>query len=309
MKNTEKTNDDFLIQKGELDKEFKKKIQDFVYDGEFPTLTAAEEVEFYRNRALRNKDDILQKVEYIKKYFKVKAKERKIPIERLIPLLEQFKEEMYTIRLMDITQDWWQYCISVRETDVALKLEHTKIYYDHPDNIEHSDCMQKENVPYLASDQSFTIYTTRAKLLSPEEYGKLHGVSDGTVRQWIRRGKIRSAAKYGKEWRIPELARISAGHYMSASYSWNEELPDVPEEFAYLNMYNHVEIFSVKGEKDKWRASFDDWKHIKEDRDEYFDSKVKERLELYLMAEPLVECENNYFGEFRDKERPVYEHD
>lgn len=309
MKNTEKTNDDFLIQSEEPDKEFKKKILDFVYDGEFPTLTDEEELEFYRNHALRNKEDVVDKIKYIQDYFKAKAEECKIPIDRLIPLLEQFAKEVCVIQLMDITQDWWQYCISVRETDVTLKLEHTKMYYDHPDNIANSDCMLKENVPYLASDQSFTIYTTRAKLLSPEEYGKFYGVSDGTVRQWIRRGKIRSAAKYGKEWRIPELARISVGHYMSAGYSWNAELPDVPEEFAYLNMYNHVEIFSVKGEKDKWRASFDDWKDIKEVRDENFDSKAKERLELYLMAEPLVECENNYFGEFRDKERPVYEHD
>ena len=309
MKDIEKALNDILVRSEEEDKKLEEMFHNPAYDGESPTLTYEEELDFYKKRALRNKEDVLEKIKYIQDYFKAKAEERKIPIDRLTPILEQFAKEVNAIQLMDIAQDWWQYCISVRETDVTLKLEHTEIYYDYPDILDHSDDILNKNVPYLASDQSFTIYTTRVKLLSPEEYGKIHSVSDGTVRQWIRRGKIRSAVKYGKEWKIPEVARVSTGHYMSGGYSWNVELPDVPDEFAYLNLYDYVEICSVKGEKDKWRASFGDWKNLNEPRDEYLDSKAKERLELYLMAEPLVECENNFFGEFRDKERPVFEHD
>lgn len=40
-----------------------------------------------------------------------------------------------------------------------------------------------------------------------------------------------------------------------------------------------------------------------EAKKEYYDSKAKERLELYLIAESLVDCDNNYFGEFCDKTR------
>lgn len=50
---------------------------------------------------------------------------------------------------------------------------------------------------YLVEDEDFTIHQTNARLLSLEEYGGVYGVAADTVRQWIRRGKIRSAVKLG----------------------------------------------------------------------------------------------------------------
>ena len=88
---------------------------------------------------------------------------------------------------------------------------------------------------------------------------------------------------------------------MAGGYSWKEELPDVPEEFAYLNQFDNVSITSARGEKDKWYVRFDRWEMGSKAREEYLDSKAKERLDLYLLAEPLVDCDNNYFGDFCDK--------
>lgn len=295
MGTSNETIEEMLARFEEEDKKFEEMRNDPAYDGESPSLTKAEELEFYRERAIRNKADILRMVEDLKDYFNRSAKKRGLPIERLIPLLDQFAREISELEIMELLQDWWQYGIAVRETDITLRLDHTEVYYDYPASFG------EKNMPVLSADQSFAIHTTKARLLSPEEYGQLHGVSDGTVRQWIRRGKIRSASKFGKEWRIPELVQVPSGHYVAGSYSWKVELPDVPEEFAYLNQFDNVSISSVRGEKDKWYVRFDSREMGSKAREEYLDSKAKERLELYLIAEPLVDCDNNYFGDFCDK--------
>lgn len=297
------TIEEMLARFEEEDKKFEEMQNDPAYDGESPSLTEAEELEFYRERSLRNKDDILKMVEGLKDYFNRTAKKHDLPIERLIPLLDQFAKEVSELEIMELLQDWWQYGIAIRETDITLRLDHTEIYYDYPSSL------WEKNAPVLGADQSFAIHTTKAKLLSPEEYGQIHGVSGGTVRQWIRRGKIRSASKFGKEWRIPELVRVPSGHYVAGSYSWNVELPDVPEEFSFLNQFDSVSISSVRGEKDKWYVRFDRWEMGSKAREEYLDSRAKERLELYLIAEPLVDCDNNYFGDFSDKTKPSVDAD
>ena len=50
------------------------------------------------------------------------------------------------------------------------------------------------------------------------------------VRQWIRRGKLRSAVKAGSEWRIPELSEIIGRGYRRGTFHWDDKLSDVPEE-------------------------------------------------------------------------------
>ena len=61
--------------------------------------------------------------------------------------------------------------------------------------------------------QTFELVTVPSALLSVEEYAAVYNVSVTTVRQWIRRGKIRSAIKNGCEWSIPELAAVSGRGY------------------------------------------------------------------------------------------------
>ena len=50
-------------------------------------------------------------------------------------------------------------------------------------------------------------------------------------------------------------------------------------------------------------TSPEDYVYIKDllKQAEDLDGKAKERLELYLLAQPLVECINNYLGDFFDK--------
>ena len=271
---------------------------DPAYDGSSPSLTPEEELAFFQSHAIRSREDVLASVEKIKEHYARNAKKDKYPVARLIPLLDRFAGEISACRLMELTQPWWQYEITVRETEITLSLVPTEVLYDR------GRSWGEKNRPFLLPVQeAFPILTAKAALLSPEDFGKLYGVSGGTVRQWIRRGKIRSASKFGREWRIPELTIVpNWEHYIDGNYLWHQELPDVPEEFSCLNAYRQIALSSVKGKKDLWHVNLSDG--VKEDAETAsfdLDGKAKERLELYLLAQPLVECINNYLGDFFDK--------
>ena len=267
---------------------------DPAYDGSSPSLTKKEERAFFRSFAIRTKEDILEAVGNIREHYRTGGGSVQMPLEKLLPLLDRFSEEIAGLRLMNLTQDWWQYEITVRETDITLSLASTMICYDRGRNWE------EKNRPFLIPEASYPLVSTRARLLSPEEFGALYGVPAGTVRQWIRRGKLRSASKFGKEWRIPELTVVRSGeHYVNGDYAWKTELPDVPEEFACLKDYRACSISSVRGVNRQWSAALS--REEGEQKLLTLDSGAKERLELYLIAHPLVECVNNYLGDFLDK--------
>ena len=269
--------------------------RDAAYGAGSPDLTKKEKLAFFRANAIRSKTDILSTVKAIREYYLSDRVQQDLPLEQLMTLLDRFYEEISRLHLMNLTEDWWQYEITVRETDITLSLVKTEVVYDS------SWKKYGKSNPILLPMQVFPFYTTRARLLSPEDFGALYGVSGGTVRQWIRRGKLRSASKYGKEWRIPELSVVHSGErYSRGTYSWSMELPDVPEEFAFLNEYCAASVSSVRGERDQWEV-------LLSKRDSYeektlpLDSGAKERLEIYLLGEPLVECLNNCLGDFLTK--------
>lgn len=56
-------------------------------------------------------------------------------------------------------------------------------------------------------EQYDTFYECETVLYSVSEYAEQHRVSETTVREWIRRGKIDSAVKKGLEWFIPALTK------------------------------------------------------------------------------------------------------
>ena len=53
---------------------------------------------------------------------------------------------------------------------------------------------------------------------SPKRFAQLHNVSETTVRQWIRIGKIRTAIKVGNTWDIPaDIPKPSHG-FLACTY-------------------------------------------------------------------------------------------
>ena len=86
------TIEEMLARFEEEDKKFEEMQNDPAYDGESPSLTEAEELEFYRERSLRNKDDIL-KITSI-----VLLKSTTYPLNVLFPSLISLRRRYQNLR-------------------------------------------------------------------------------------------------------------------------------------------------------------------------------------------------------------------
>ncbi len=128
-----------------------------------------------------------------------------------------------------------------------------------------------------------------------DRIGKLYDVEPVTVRQWIRRGKLREAEKVGKEWRISELTDVPGrARYEPATYKWINRLKGIPEEFAFLSDYTNIDI--RKRELNVTEAdpeiTFIAFLSSRAERGDgvavRLTDAAKDRLEAYLIANPDV---------------------
>ena len=69
-------------------------------------------------------------------------------------------------------------------------------------------------------------------MITVSEFAELHGVQSVTVRQWIRRGKLRAIKKQGRDWLIADLPTYLHGIDKAAEQIWEvmrEKLLKRPE--------------------------------------------------------------------------------
>ena len=273
-------------------------LKDPAFDGTSPTLTKEEELAFHRANAMKEKADVLAAVYRIKEACLAGSFRPELPAGALASVLDRFAGELYALQLPELQEDWWQYQIQIRETGVSLLLVHTEILYDYAPG------RRGRNVPEMVPDQAFPLHTTRAKLLTPDEFGRLHGVSSDAVLEWIKRGRVRSAIGTGRSLRIPELASVLEYEEESmAEYAWEKEFPELPDELYFLEGFRDV-LICPSGEADRpWELNLSG--KPKGGRILTIDNDTVEQLRLFLMAQPEVECVNNVLGEFISKAIPL----
>ncbi len=136
----------------------------------------------------------------------------------------------------------------------------------------------------------YTLIHLEPRMLTVEDYAQLHEVNVGTVRQWIRRGKMRKAQKIGKEWRIPEFVEPNTGKYKDGIFYWpGEKLQDLPPEFSFLNDYTELGITQV--DSDTYKVGLI---NLRDDEKKpkllTISGKEREKLELFLISNPFVHC-------------------
>lgn len=115
--------------------------------------------------------------------------------------------------------------------------------------------------------------------LTSKQFAELHDVSETTVRQWIRRGKIRSAVKIGNIWKIPADCRKPERGFVPCEYYINHLSDEILCKFPLLESATKVGIdysddktsFIIKINNRNWYA---------------YSNEERERLELALIAEP-----------------------
>ena len=246
--------------------------------------------EGFRRESLTTKKDILDDIEFkliaIKKLSETDNSHTAAFYTRTKELLIEFRKRIQKVILLEQLEEMWAYDIDIVETGITLQLIHA-------DYVEFNE----EGVMITVSvDERFNLIKVNSKLLTVDEYADMNGVTVETVRQWIRRGKLRTAIKRGGEWRIPELAEISKRGYVNGMYTWNEQLPDIPKEYAFLNGCNvacidqdldkknlfHIKCWGLVDNKEVNKQSLD------------LETKDKEKFELFLIANQLVEAPTDF---------------
>lgn len=229
----------------------------------------------FREQSMVTKEDILSNVRWRKQRFQKEAEEDSLHSGAYYAVLDKLLDRFYTLIentiLFDAPEGWWTYCYEIETTGIKLMLSH---YY-------YVDFDLDGNSGDTEVDTEFVLLTVETKHLSVEEYARLYEVEQGTVRQWIRRGKIRDAIKLGKEWRIPELSEIPKRGYSLGQYEWKEELGDVPEKYKFLKEPAIATFYQDKIDKKIFHISVGEYK-------KKVDGREREALELFLIGHPLV---------------------
>ena len=195
-------------------------------------------------------------------------------------LLKAFRKRIQDTILPHNLEDWWFYSYEISYHGVALLLEHMGSAWLNEDQTDTDG---------QTIDQIFPLVYIPARMLSVDEYAKLYEVEQVTVRQWIRRCKLRTVEKAGKEWRISELTDVPKRGFEPAQYRWRGRvLENLPEGFDFLNEYIMATL--IKGDTaDTYKVLFTDGSGPKPKTLAYeLTNEERERLETYFIASPDV---------------------
>ena len=251
-------------------------------------LSEEEALVLFRDQSMTDKDDVLLNIRWVKNDWQNKSKTDTKHTAAfygvILDLLDRFATAVQKTLLFDAPPGWWSYSFNIDCKGITLLLEHCSSY----------SCDSDENITPSVIDESFELLQVKSRRLTVEEYAKIYGVEQGTVRQWIRRGKIRTAMKLGNVWRIPELTEPPRRGYVFGQYKWAERLLDLPEEYAFLDKYTHASFFREYSDHTAFTIKFSG--PDVEDKVLKCDMKGKEKLELFMISHPLIEFITDQIG-------------
>ncbi len=245
-----------------------------------------EMIDYYQSVSLTTKDDVKKAIKLTKLEWKLRSKEdlKHSPSYYAVldNLINRFVSVLDNTLLFDAPSGMWGYYYHINSDGISLMLEHAF-------SVEFND---NKYITSKAVDQEFTLLTVETKMLTCEEYAQLYNVKEVTVRQWIRRGKLRTAKKYGNEWRIPELTEVYGRGYLPGKYEWKEKLNDVPDQYKFLIEPGSISISQDNIDKTKYHISSNNGYNT------VLNNKEREKLELFLISHPLVKCTSDTYGYF-----------
>ena len=254
-------------------------------DSDAYQVSLEDELDAFNEGALRTKNDILWDIDWlirsVEEEGKSDTKHSNAYYTRYISLLRRFRAEVEDTVFPKKLEDWWRYEYDVKENGATLSLSHASGV----------DLNDDGGVDTVFIDTTFDLIHIKAEMMNVEKYASEYGVTTTTVRQWIRRGKIRSAVKMGSEWRIPELAEIRERGYQSAQYSWDDFLLDLPQEYEFLNEYRKVYLSQNKERKDLYDVQLIGKGEMKNLQ---MNQREREKFELVLISNPFVTPEKIY---------------
>lgn len=250
-------------------------------------LTETEMYEYIRQNECTTKEGALKKLKKkTERYIEKADTDTSFPetyYALIILLLHSFYEKIENAVLFDSLPDGWVYYYEYEYDEFSLNIEHFRSY--ELDDDGEFKCSHP--------DATYKLITINPKAFSVDQYAQFYKVEQGTVRQWIRRGKIRTAYKEGNEWKIPELTPPPTRGYDGAQYKWIGGIDNVPEEYQYLTDYVLATFSQDRVDKSKYHVLFVSKEvftcsDMSRNKELLLDSKERERLELFMIGHPQI---------------------
>ena len=191
-------------------------------------------------------------------------------------LFGKLLEGVMNLVLFDQLEDCWAYTFFINSEGASVYLEH--ISYATFDEVGN-------NTSFL-NNANYELLRIPCRMVKVAEYANIYGVGEGTVRQWIRRGKIRTAKKFGNEWRISELTEPPRRGYTTGTYEWKEALTDIPDIYDYLRIPGKLDIIQDVNDPKVFHVIVTHGHVIEKSR--RITVSDREKLELFLVSHPLI---------------------
>ncbi len=142
----------------------------------------------------------------------------------LLSLFNRIILDVFKRKIFDAPNGWY-YSLEISNRIASICLKHIS----SSNYIE--DSLNTKTSIEISYDEKFSIINFPVENLSVEDYAKRIKTEPVTIRQWIRRGKLRNAFRIGGEWRIPSISDIPSRGYSAVTYHVNGEWVNLPKAF------------------------------------------------------------------------------
>ncbi|WP_407311742.1 helix-turn-helix domain-containing protein [Desulfosporosinus sp. SB140] len=179
-------------------------------------------------------------------------------VKNRVKLCEKFISAVKKCKLPVLTELWWYYEYQFLDNSMELNL-------CQADEIE----VENDEITSINSTVEHTLITVECDYLTVEQYASMLGVEPVTVRQWIRRGKLRHAKKNGRDWFIPDTVDKPQRGFTSVQYIVEKEAQIESAEFPLLSACESIFILQNENNKSKFICYLKNYK-----------TKFRSKLEL-----------------------------
>lgn len=242
-------------------------------------------LEYVVNRPdyLRNKEEVVYSLKrYLKTCEVVEENWSQTRKSEILKIISSLLQKVLNMSLPELQGLGWSYVYLFENDGMYLRLQHSMDFAI--DEVEDSFSRSIK--------EDFALVRQPYEYLTVRDYAKLYGVNEVTVRQWIRRGKLRSAVKRGGEWFIPSVEDRPRRGYTAVSYEWESALGEIVERFPFLSGHNSLDILQNKTDKGIFEvALYCDGRLSKQIQ---MGTSQREMMELALIEHPNIKGEAWY---------------
>jgi hypothetical protein len=238
-------------------------------------MNISKEEKAFRKTELFSKEEVLQSfnltIEYIEDDDELEYTDEMR--RKKLDLCYKFKKSLDKCQLPKLTEKWWFYKYEFTGDGIELLLC----------SCEDIEVDEEGAMSSMTITDEHKLISVSCDYLTVEQYAIMQSVTPITVRQWIRRGKLRHAKKNGRDWLIPSLEEKPSRGYESVQYTWDEIPQDTLEEFPFLKMYTSLFIYQDENDKTKYICILENYKAKLRLKMEFTRQEI-EKLELALIS-------------------------